>query len=220
MSVSFRNVQKLPEEMNYYELITKRNTPGIQQQLKEATVGIAGLGGLGSNVAVQLARSGVGRMVLADFDIVDPTNLNRQNYYLRHIGMKKSEAIKDVLLQINPYIELICHDVYLDQRNILEIFKDVNVLVEAFDQAENKSVILNEWLSQSQAKPIVCASGMGGTGTSNSIRTRRVGQRIYLAGDLKSEVTTETGVMAPRVAMTAAHQSNAVLRLLLNQTEV
>ena len=220
MSVSFRNLHRLPEEMDYYDLITRRNTPGIQDILREATVGIAGLGGLGSNVAVQLARCGVGRMVLADFDMVDPTNLNRQNYYMRHIGMKKSEAIQDVLRQINPYIVLTCHDVYLDRRNIIEIFNGVDVLVEAFDQAENKSLILDEWLSHEHMKPIVCASGMGGTGTSNSIRTRRVGQQIYLAGDLNSEVTTETGVMAPRVVMTAAHQSNAVLRLLLNQMEV
>lgn len=220
MAVSFRNPQNLPDETDYYDLITKRNTPGIQEKLKGSTVGIAGLGGLGSNVAVQLARSGVGRMVLADFDMVDPTNLNRQNYYMRHIGMKKSEAIKDVLRQINPYIELTSYDVYLDRSNIISIFGTVDVLVEAFDLAENKSLILDEWLTQPHNKPIVCASGMGGTGISNSIRTRKIGQQIYLAGDLSSEVTPETGVMAPRVAMTAAHQSNAVLRLLLNQMEV
>lgn len=220
MAVSFRNLSNLPCETDYFDLVTSRNTPGIQERLKQSTVGIAGLGGLGSNVAVQLARCGVGRMVLVDFDVVDPSNLNRQNYYTRHIGLKKSEAIKDVLRQINPYIELISHDAYLDRRNIIEIFQGVDVLVEAFDKAENKSLILDEWLSQVKNSPLVCASGMGGIGPSNAIRTRKLSHNIYLAGDLNTEATPENGVMAPRVAMTAAHQSNAVLRLLLNQQEV
>ncbi len=220
MAVSFRNLSNLPTETDYFDLVTSRNTPGIQERLKQATVGIAGLGGLGSNVAVQLARCGVGHMILADFDVVDPSNLNRQNYYTRHIGMKKSEAIKDVLRQINPYIELISHDTYLDRRNIIDIFQGVDVLVEAFDKAENKSLILDEWLSQVKNNPLVCASGMGGIGPSNAIRTKKLGHNIYLVGDLQSEATPENGVMAPRVAMTAAHQSNAVLRLLLNQQEV
>lgn len=220
MAVSFRNLSNLPCETDYFDLVTSRNTPGIQERLKQSTVGIAGLGGLGSNVAVQLARCGIGRMVLVDFDVVDPSNLNRQNYYTRHIGLKKSEAIKDVLRQINPYIELISHDAYLDRRNILEIFQGVDVLVEAFDKAENKSLILDEWLSQVKNSPLVCASGMGGIGPSNAIRTRKLSHNIYLAGDLNTEATPENGVMAPRVAMTAAHQSNAVLRLLLNQQEV
>lgn len=220
MAVSFRNLRNLPEETTYFEMVTNRNTPGVQERLKRSTVGIAGIGGLGSNVAVHLARCGVGRMILADFDLVDPSNLNRQNYYTRHIGMKKSEAIKDVLMQINPYIELITHDVYLNRSNIKTIFTGVDVMVEAFDKAENKSMLLDEWLENLESCPLVCASGMGGYGPSNEIRTRKLSGNIYVVGDLSTEATPENGVMAPRVVMTAAHQSNAVLRLLLDQQEV
>lgn len=199
---------------------TLRNTPGTQSILNEATVGIAGIGGLGSNVAVHLARCGIGRLILADFDRVEISNLNRQHYDRRHIGMKKTDAIKDVLLQINPSIELVTHDVYLDRSNIKTIFKDVNVMVEAFDQAENKSLLMDEWLDNLEKIPLVAASGMAGMGPANDIKTRKLGEQLYVVGDLCTESTIESGLMAPRVILAAAHQSHAVLRLLLDKREV
>lgn len=220
MGISLRHLPNLLPEADYFNLVTSRNIPGIKDRLKQATVGIAGLGGLGSNVAVHLARCGVGKLILADYDLVDPSNLNRQNYYIRHIGMKKSEAIKDVIRQINPYIDVETHDTYLDRSNIYTIFQAAEVLVEAFDNAECKSLIVDEWAEKMRGIPMVAASGMGGCRSSNDIKTRRLGNNLYLAGDLESEVTAASGVMAPRVALTAAHQSNAVLRLLLQQVEV
>ena len=220
MGISLRHLPNLPTETDFFNLVTSRNIPEVRERLKLSTVGIAGLGGLGSNVAVHLARCGVGKLILADFDVVDPSNLNRQNYYLRHIGMKKSEAIKDVIRQINPYIEVETHDVYLDRSNIQGIFQGAEVLVEAFDTAECKSLIVDVWAEKMNSMAMVAASGMAGSGPSNGIRTRKMGKNLYLAGDLESEVTKDSGVMAPRVALTAAHQSNAVLRLLLQQVEV
>lgn len=220
MSISFRQRHTLPPKDDYFDMVTARNTPGIQDLLKQATVGIAGLGGLGSNIAVHLARAGVGHLVLADFDVVDPSNLNRQNYYTRHIGMKKTEAIADVLFNINPYITLSTHATYLDQSNIRTLFSGVDVMVEAFDKAECKSLLIDEWTPLLKAIPLVCASGMAGLRSSNAIRTRRLGSNLYLAGDLTSDFQCGEGIMSSRVILCAAHQSNAVLRLLTDQKEV
>lgn len=220
MSISFRQRHTLPPKEDYFEMVTLRNTPGIQETLKKATVGIAGIGGLGSNVAVHLARAGVGHLVVADFDLVDPSNLNRQNYYTRHIGMKKTEALADILFNINPYIQLTPHHTYLDSTNIRPLFKDVTVMVEAFDRAENKSLLIDEWTPLLSQIPLVSASGMAGMGPSNEIRTRRLGENLYIVGDLTSDYESGHGIMSSRVILCAAHQSNAVLRLLLNQKEV
>lgn len=199
---------------------TLRNTPGTQAILSKSTVGIAGIGGLGSNIAVHLARCGIGRLILADFDSVEISNLNRQHYDRRHIGMKKTDAIREVLQHINPDIELITHDVYLDRSNVKPIFEGVNVMVEAFDQAESKSLLMEEWFENIQKTPLVVASGMAGLGPANEIRTRKLGEQVYVIGDLCTESTIENGLMAPRVILAAAHQSHAVLRLLLDQREV
>ncbi len=220
MSISFRQRHTLPPEEDYFEMVTLRNTPGIQETLKNATVGIAGVGGIGSNVAVHLARAGVGHLVVADFDVVDPSNLNRQNYYTRHIGMKKTEALADVLFNINPYIEITAHHTYLDSSNIRPLFKDVTVMVEAFDRAENKSMLIDEWTPLLPQIPLVSASGMAGMGPSNEIRTRKLGDNLYIVGDLTSDFESGEGIMSARVVLCAAHQSNAVLRLLLNHKEV
>lgn len=199
---------------------TLRNTPGTQAILSKATVGIAGIGGLGSNVAVHLARCGIGRLILADFDVVEISNLNRQHYDRRHIGMKKTDAIKDVLQHINPDLELVTHDAYLDRTNIKTIFEGVDVMVEAFDLAENKSMLMDEWLENLGKMPLVTASGMAGLGPANDIRTRKMGEQLYVVGDLCTESTVGNGLMAPRVILAAAHQSHAVLRILLDQREV
>lgn len=220
MSISFRQRHNLPPEADYFDMVTARNTPGIQDLLRKSTVGIAGLGGLGSNIAVHLARAGVGHLVLADFDVVDPSNLNRQNYYTRHIGMKKTEAIADVLFNINPYIQLSTHATYLDQSNMRKIFSEVNVMVEAFDKAENKSLLIDEWTPLLKDIPLVCASGMAGLRPSNEIKTRRLANNLYLVGDLTTDFQWGEGIMSSRVILCAAHQSNAVLRLLIDQKEV
>lgn len=220
MSISFRQLHNLPPEDDYFDMVTARNMPGIQDLLRGSTVGIAGLGGLGSNIAVHLARAGVGHLVLADFDVVDPSNLNRQNYYTRHIGMKKTEAIADVLFNINPYIKLSTHATYLDQSNMRKIFSGVDVMVEAFDKAENKSLLIDEWTPLLREIPLVCASGMAGLRPSNEIRTRRLGHNLYLVGDLTTDFQCGEGIMSSRVMLCAAHQSNAVLRLLIDQKEV
>ena len=125
------------------EDLFKRNVKGVSEKLKKAKVCILGLGGLGSNVAVLLARAGIGHLKLVDFDVVEPSNLNRQQYSISHIDMKKTEAIKNIIKEINPFVEVETFDIKVDRENISSIVGDIKIVVEAFDKAETK-VFLNQ----------------------------------------------------------------------------
>lgn len=208
-----RGERPSPEELE--TLLVSRHTPGVHDKVKRAVVGIAGLGGLGSTVAIALVRTGVGRLILADFDVVEPSNLNRQQYTVDQIGMYKTDAIRKNLEQINPYVQIETHRVRLDEDNIPRIFGSVDVMVEAFDSAEAKAMLVQTFLRTRPGVPLVTASGLAGYGPSNQIRTRRVLPNLYLVGDEKSAAKPGMGLMAPRVGIAASHQANAVLRLLL-----
>jgi sulfur carrier protein ThiS adenylyltransferase len=204
-----------PDEME--ALLVARHTPGVHAKIKRAAVGIAGLGGLGSAVAVALARIGVGRLVLADFDVVEPSNLNRQQYFVDQIGLPKTEALAENLRRINPYVRLETHAVRLVPENIPSIFGAVDVLAEAFDRAEEKVMLLDRFASAFPDRPIVMVSGLAGHGPGDAIRVRRLGGRVYVVGDLESAAEPGRGLMAPRVGVAAHLQANVVLRLLLGE---
>lgn len=182
--------------------------------LRRSSVGIAGAGGLGSNVAVALARAGVGRLVIADFDRIEPSNLNRQQYFLDQVGERKVEALRENLLAINPYSLYEIHDVRINRRNAATIFGRVDVLVEAFDRAEAKEMIIEASLSKFPGRPIVAASGLAGFGRNASLHTRRLGN-LYICGDESSQASKRISPMAPRVALVAAMQANLVVELLV-----
>lgn len=201
----------------YEQILIERHTLKVHKKIRNAKVGVAGLGGLGSNVAVSLARSGIGQLLLIDFDIVEPSNLNRQQYFIKHLGMKKTDALKQILKDINPFITIETMDGYVDESNACDLFKDVDVIVEAFDNPISKAVLVNTLLEKNIKKPIVAASGVGGYGPSNHIKTRRIFNNVYLVGD---GVEGTEGFMAPRVAIAANHQANMVLRLILDEYEV
>ncbi|MZQ74808.1 MAG: sulfur carrier protein ThiS adenylyltransferase ThiF [Peptoclostridium sp.] len=184
--------------------------------LKNLTVGIAGIGGLGSNAAVSLARIGIGRLVLADFDVVDESNLNRQYYMIRHLGMKKAQAIQQVIGDINPQVDVESHDVYIDSHNAPEIFKDADIIIEAFDVASCKAKFVNSIL-QNTGKKVIAASGLAGVGSANSIVTRRVSERLYIVGDGVSGLSEGEKLLASRVAIAANHQANLAVRLLIGE---
>lgn len=194
-----------------------RHTPGVQRKLECATVGIAGLGGLGSNCAVSLARMGIGKLILIDFDVVDLTNINRQAYRLSHLGLKKTEAMKQLIQEINPFVEVEVHDVYLDDKQAEMLLGNCKIVVEAFDQPDNKALLCNSLLSLEKGPIIIAGSGMAGFGNSNTIQTKQFHQRLYLVGDLVTGAENGVGLMAPRVAIAANHQANIVVELLTNQ---
>ena len=145
------------------EDLLKRNVKGISKKLKETRVCILGLGGLGSNVAVLLARAGIGFLKLVDFDIVEASNLNRQQYRISHIGMKKTEAMKTIIKEINPFVEVETLDIKVDRKNIYSIIGDIEIVVEAFDSAETKAMTIEKLLINKN-KIVVSASGMAGLG--------------------------------------------------------
>ena len=184
-----------------------------QTILERAKVGVAGLGGLGSNVLSHLMRSGVTHFVAADFDVVSQSNLNRQFYFADQIGQKKTSALAENLRRINPDIELELHDCLLTEENIPEIFKNCDVVVEAFDKADAKTMLIAT-LSKTNI-PIVAASGLAGFGRSNDIRVRKVGSRLYLVGDLTSGISPELAPASPRVGIAASIQANTVIAILL-----
>jgi sulfur carrier protein ThiS adenylyltransferase len=200
-------------------LMAARHTPGVHARLKQACVGIAGVGGLGSAIAVALARIGVGRLIIADFDVVEPSNLNRQQYFIDQIGFLKVEALTDNLKRINPYVTVEPHPVLLTPDNIPEIFAPCTVVIEAFDRADMKAMLVDTALTSLPAATIVAASGLAGYGPNNTISTRKVSRRLYLIGDNVSEARPGSGLMAPRVGIAAHHQANQAVRIILGEDQ-
>lgn len=208
---------EIPKKEELETLLISRHTPLVHEKLKKATVGIAGLGGLGSNAAVALSRMGIGKLILADFDIVEPSNLNRQHYFVKHIGMKKTEAIKDVIVQCNPFVEVETFDGFLDKSNIEDVFRKADIIIEAFDSAECKAMISEVVLVKMKDKKLIAASGVAGNYSSNIIKTKKVNENFYIVGDMETEAKAGCGLMASRVAVAANHQANAVLRIVLEE---
>lgn len=211
---------ELPNEQVLETMMAARHTPGVHSKVKGAKVAIAGLGGLGSNIAANLARVGVGYLKLIDFDVVEPSNLNRQNYYVKHLGMKKTDATKSILEDINPFVTVDVVDVKVEKDNIVELFGDVDIIVEAFDKAEYKALLINEALDKLSDKYIVAASGMAGYFSANEIKTVRKFKRLYVCGDGINGAKFGSGLMAPRVSVCAGHQANQVLRIILEEYDV
>ena len=198
------------------EDLLERNVKGISEKLKKTRVCILGLGGLGSNVAVLLARAGIGYLKLVDFDIVEASNLNRQQYRISHINMKKVEALKSIIKEINPFVEVDILDIKVSKENIHSIVGDIEIVVEAFDRAETKAMLMEELLTNTN-KIVVSASGMAGLGSANEIVTRKIKDNFYLVGDNYSDYEEYSGIMSTRVMICAAHQANMVLRLILGE---
>ena len=203
------------EEME--SLLVARHTPGVHEVVKRATVGIMGLGGLGTVVAGALARIGVGKLILADFDVVEPSNLNRQQYTVSQIGMRKAQALQENLIQMNPYVVIETVDSRLTEESIPEIFQGVDVLAECFDDPVMKAAALRSVLGHMAGTGYVGASGLAGYGDNNDIKTRKVHENVYIIGDDVSAAGPGQGLMAPRVGIAAHHQANQILRILLGK---
>jgi sulfur carrier protein ThiS adenylyltransferase len=195
----------------------KKNVPGSYEVLRNATVGIAGCGGLGSNAAVALVRAGTGSLILVDFDRVEASNLNRQYYFLPDIGKKKVEALSRHLLTINPAVRLTLIDRKITAADVPVIFTGANLLVEAFDEAEAKSWLIESWRAAYPAKPVVCVSGLSGIGKTDAITVRRAGM-IHIVGDGESDMSM--GLCSARVAMVANIQANIAIELLMEKSSI
>jgi len=188
----------------------------IKTHLSKFKVGIAGAGGLGSNCAVALARSGVGTLVIADFDVIEKPNLNRQYYFTNQIGSMKTVALKDNINKINSDVDVIIHQKKLDRLNIPEIFSGCNIIVEALDSSEMKEMLIETVQTKMPGIPVVVGSGMAGWGKTNDISSRKIDDTLFVCGDEYSEISDNLPPIAPRVGVVANMQANIVVELLMN----
>jgi len=211
---------EVPSSEQFECLMMSRHTPGVHQKIRKSVVGIAGVGGLGSAVAVALARIGIGTLILVDFDIVEPSNLNRQQYFVDQIGMLKVEALRDNLSRINPYVRIKIFPDKIDPNNVERLFGEAQVVVEAFDRADQKAMLINAISERMSETYIIAASGVAGYEANNEIQTIRFSSRIFIVGDQKTAAKPGVGLMAPRVGIAAHHQANLVLRILLGEEKM
>lgn len=210
----------IPTTEEWFLTLEQRHGKALQGKFSAATVAVCGLGGLGSNIAINLARVGIGKLILIDFDRVDISNLHRQQYKATQIGKYKAQALAENLLEIAPYLEVRAVTARITEENYMDLLYDADVICEAFDNAEAKAMLANAVLETMPYKYLVAASGMAGMGTPNTIRTRKITKYFYLCGDEISDVADTIGLVAPRVMLCAAHQAHTVLRILADEFEV
>lgn len=188
----------------------------IKSILSEKTIGIAGCGGLGSNCAVALTRIGIGKLIIVDFDVIQESNLNRQQYYTDQIGQKKSFTLEENLYFMNPNVKVEPHDVKLGPAEIIRIFEKCDVIIEAFDLAEMKQMIIETVLAEMPDMPLICGMGMAGFGMNESIRMEAY-DNLYICGDFETEIAVDMPPMAPRVGIVAYMQANQAVELIIKK---
>ena len=210
-------VNLIPTKKEWKKALRERHGEKLQTKFSSATVAICGLGGLGSNIAISLARAGVGKLILIDFDKVDITNLHRQQYKATQIGLNKTDALFENLREIAPYVELETHTERITEENAAGMLQGADIICEAFDSAECKAMLVNLVLETMPDKYIVVASGMAGMGSANTIQTRKVSKRFFICGDGESDVSEAGSLVSSRVMLCAAHQAHTVLRILAEQ---
>ena len=209
----------MPTKEEFYRALCERHGEKLQEKFHAARVAVCGLGGLGSNIAVALARAGVGQLHLIDFDRVDITNLNRQQYFVKQLGQWKTDALRETLLEIAPYCQILMDTVRITEENLAELLREDTYICEAFDCPQAKAMLVSGVLERFPEKYLVAGSGMAGLGTANTIRTRQISRHFYLCGDEVSDVNAGLGLVAPRVMVCAAHEANMVLRLIAGETQ-
>lgn len=213
-------MESIPTKEEMLQALEERHGKELQSKFSNASVAICGLGGLGSNIAIALARAGVGKLYLFDFDKVDLSNLNRQQYSVSQLGMYKTDALKENLHQIAPYVNVVTHTVRITENNIKELFDETDIVCEAFDRPEEKAMLVNGIMESFTDKYLVAGSGMAGISSANSIKTRKIAKHFYLCGDETSDVSDGIGLVASRVMVCAAHQAHMVLRIIAEEFEV
>ncbi len=209
----------IPSREVMREALNIRHGEDLQNKISAARVAVCGLGGLGSNIAIALARAGVGHLHLIDFDRVDLTNLNRQQYAVGQLGQYKTDALRETLSLVSPYCDVTCDTVRVTEENLPDLLRNEDYICEAFDRAEAKAMLVSGVLEHFPEKYLVAGSGLAGLGSANTIQTRRVSQRFYLCGDGTSDSSVGLGLVASRVLVCAAHEANMILRLIAGERE-
>lgn len=209
----------IPSREVMREALNIRHGEELQNKISAARVAVCGLGGLGSNIAIALARAGVGHLHLIDFDRVDLTNLNRQQYAVGQLGQYKTDALRETLSLVSPYCDVTCDTIKVTEENLPDLLKTEDYICEAFDRAEAKAMLVSGVLEHFPEKYLVASSGLAGLGSANTIQTRRISKRFYLCGDGTSDSSVGLGLVASRVLVCAAHEANMILRLIAGERE-
>lgn len=210
----------IPTKEEMYKAFEERHGKELQNKLLHTTVAVCGLGGLGSNISVALTRLGVGKLIIIDFDKVDISNLHRQQYKASQVGMEKAVALKENLKEISTYIDVEPIVAKIDATNMDDLLSKADIVCEAFDNPQNKAMLVNYVLENMPDKYLVAASGMAGMDSVNMIKTRKIGKRFYLCGDGVNEVGKTDGLFSTRVMACAAHEAHMVLRIISENFDV
>ena len=209
----------IPTKEEMHQALSERHGAELQKKISAARVAVCGLEGLGSNIAIALARAGVGHLHLIDFDRVDITNLNRQQYFVRQLGLLKTDALQETLTDIAPYCDITTSSVKITEDNFAQLLEKEDIVCEAFDCSEAKATLVNGVLERFPEKYLLSSSGMAGFGSANTIVTRHVFQHFYLCGDGMSDVNDGIGLVSSRVLACAAHEAHMVIRILAGEIE-
>ena len=201
-----------PEELE--PLIFSRQPSEITGRLKKACVGIAGAGGLGTVVAEILARSGLGKLVIADYDIVEPSNLNRQRFFISQLGMPKVHALADTIKKFNPFVEVVPVNERVTAESCSRIFSGCSIVAECFDSPANKADIIFGLRKNLPGCIAVAASGIAGIQSGDEIKTIKISDNFYVIGDMESDAAAGTGLFASRVGIAACLQAHCIIRLI------
>lgn len=204
------------QQTDFDAALRARHGDQAQDLLYQSRVAIAGAGGVGSQIAYLLTRAGVGHIQLIDFDCVELNNLHRQQYRIADIGKPKVDALKEQLEQINPFSEIITYHERVDETNMRRLFSEADIIIEAFDQPEEKAKLVNFCLEHFPKKKMIANSGMAGYGWSNRIHTRKCMKNFYICGDECADVAQEGTLFAARVAICAGHAANLAIRLIID----
>lgn len=207
----------IPSREEMYSALAERHGEQLQKRLSSASVAVCGLGGLGSNIAIALARAGVGKLHIIDFDSVDISNLNRQQYFPEQLGMPKASALGDTLRRIAPYCDVSADNIMINSENMSSLLQNDDMICEAFDKADQKAMLVNGVLEKMPEKYIVSGSGMAGISSANTIRTRRIMKHLYICGDGESDISDGLGLVSARVMVCAAHQANMIIRIIAGE---
>ncbi|MDR2884393.1 MAG: sulfur carrier protein ThiS adenylyltransferase ThiF [Deferribacteraceae bacterium] len=199
----------------FIDMLIERHGHKIYDTLKNARIGIAGLGGLGSHVATSLTRMGVGEIVGADFDIVEISNIHRQCYFLDQVGMKKCEALSETLSRISPLTNFTLLDTTIDTHNVKSLFHGCDVIIEAFDAPSAKAMLFDAWQTHFPEIFYIGSSGLAGYTDEPPIAIKQLGGNAYIVGDMISEISENAGLMAGRVGIAASMQANLAIKLII-----
>jgi sulfur carrier protein ThiS adenylyltransferase len=160
------------------------------------------------------ARRRHGRYI--DHDRVELSNLNRQHYFQSDIGKVKVEALATHLRAINPAIALELHDIELTPEKVPAVFAEADLLIEAFDRAENKRWLIEAWCKAFPQRHIVCGSGLSGCGGTETLGVHSAGC-IHICGDEETDMSL--GLCAARVGIVANMQANVAIEILIKTAD-